>query len=66
MNKNECPKIKIKDETNCNKFEMKQNTTKKTKVISYMKLKIGTPNVQFVFGNLKTLEHLKTFKVLRL
>ncbi len=73
MNKNECPKIKIKDEPNSNKIEMKQNTTKKTKVMSYMKfffftLQVGKRNTKCTtcFWQPQNLRTFKTFTILRL
>lgn len=73
MNKNECPKIKIKDEKNCNKIEMKQNTTKKAKVMSCMKifffpLEVEKRNTKCTscFSQPQNLRTFKTFKILRL
>jgi hypothetical protein len=73
MNKNEWLEIKIRDETNCNKIEMKQNTTKKVKVMSCMKFFLFTLEVEkrntkctTCFWHPQNLRTFKTFKILRL
>jgi len=73
MNKNECPKIKIKDETNCNKTEMKQKTTKKARMMSCMKIFFFTLEVEkrntkcmSCFWQPQNLRTFKTLKILRL